>query len=246
MRRIAAIFILLCAGATHAGIGGRLDFYGTNFSDDAASLTITNTQLFGGTTVDTANFDAGAANEFGLRPMIWSDTLPLVGGIDLSHFRTNSAPLDLNVIQVSLVGGLRAPRPLLARNGRGLHPYLLFGLSGSTLDGEAELNGRKVDIAVGQGFFFTTGAAKIAPFVAVGIEWQLGDRFGLVAEYRQRKYRFESTSTNSWIFPTENTTADGEFNADGFSIGISWLFEPRLAGPAEVPAPDAGLQATAP
>lgn len=246
MRIATTLLIVFLSGTAQADLGGRIDLYGTNFTDDDASLTITHTQLFGGTTVDSAEFDAGAAGELGLRPMIWSETLPLVVGIDLSYFRTGSPQLDLNVTQVSVVGGLRAPRPLLAHRGRGLHPYMLFGLSGSTLDGEAELNGRRVDVAVGRGFLLATGESEISPFFAVGIEWQISDRFGLVAEYRQREFSFDSTRTNSMILPTENTTADGEFNASGISIGISWLFEPLRTEPAKMPPPESEPTADAP
>lgn len=221
MRRLLATLLLTTAASAHAA-DGRIDVYGTRISDDTASLTMEQRLLLGGGTTASATFDAGADTELGARLMLSGTEKPLTGGVDVSYFSTDGAHLDLNVAQLALVGGLRMPRPLLARHGRGLHPYVLAGIAGLVIDGDAELGGLHTDIAK-TASLYGGGDPVVTPMLAIGFDWQLSPRIGIVAEYRQREFDFDGMSTNSWILPTENIFASGSLNASGLALGISWL-----------------------
>lgn len=219
--------------------GARVDLYSTNIASGDANLTLERRLLLGGTTTESAEFRIQASPEFGARMLGWYG--PLAFAFDISHFKTENTSLSVGVTPVTAAVGLRAPRALLPRLG-GVHPYALLGISQLTIKGRAQLATISTSIHMGS-TFLSTGEPETAPFLAAGLEWHLGDRLALVAEYRRRRYDIDDLSTNSWIFPTENIIASGRFAADGTSLGISWLFDApsinaRIARPpAEPPLP---------
>lgn len=235
-RPISIPALLLLAGtATAQEMSGHIDFYGTSLDGDDASLEMRERSLLGGSNSASADFSADAGPETGVRAML--DAGPWLVGIDMSYFATDAPQLELNAFQLAVVGGLRTPRPLFARSGHGLHPYVLVGISGVAFDGEAELAGIRTDLSGSSGFS-TSGPSQTAVVAAIGLEWRLSPRLGLVAEYRRREYDIEGFSTNSWILPTYNSFADGTLEASGLTIGLSWWFDAAPAPVAPEPATD--------
>lgn len=225
--RLPALLALLALPVHAMAIEGRIDFYGTGFRSDDAELTLERRDLFAGTTRASAEFAGGADDEFGVRALAWGDRLPWVLGLDIGYFRTDSCCMDLHVVPVTLIGGWRAHAPLLARDGHGLHPYALAGITAASIDGDARLGTIATDITSGSNFLLSSGNdPDLSPYLAVGVEWDLSARIGLVAEYRYQSFTFDSISSNSLVFPTSNTLADGRLDVPGISIGISWLPAP--------------------
>lgn len=230
------LWLLLLAGGHAGAVGGRIDVYGTNIHDDSASLTLERRSLFGGSAVESGTLDAGARPEFGVRILAYGDLTPVVGSADFSVLQTGSPQLDLLITGLTLAGGLRMPTPLLAHHGRGLHPYVLAGMVLTGCEGTAEIGSIRTNIYTGSSML-STGAADASPFLAAGVDWQISKRVGLVMEYRHRRIGFDSITTNSIIFPTENILASGHVNASGVSVGISWLFDAPGLQEARMPTP---------
>lgn len=228
-RSLLPLLMLLVAGTTSAQeLSGHIDFYRTNLDGDDASLEMREQSLLGGSNSASADFSADAGPETGVRAMVAGG--PWLVGIDMSYFATDAPQLELDAFQLAVVGGLRTPRPLFARNGHGLHPYVLVGVSGVAFDGKAELAGIRTDISGSSGFS-SSGPSQTAAVFAVGFEWRLSPRLGLIAEYRRRDYDIEGVNSNSWVFPTYNSSADGTLEASGLTIGLGWWFD---AAPAPV------------
>ncbi|MFZ5724431.1 MAG: outer membrane protein [Pseudomonadota bacterium] len=219
--------------AAHAA-GARMDLYRTDLRDDDATLTVERRLLLGGSSRADAGFPAGADNETGLRLMIFGSGKPWVAGIDISYFTSENRHLEMHVGQLAVVGGLRTPRPLLARHGHGLHPYALVGIAGASITGRADLGGIRTEFD-NQATLTSSSDPAHSPFIAVGTEWQFSRRLGVVAEYRYRHFEFEEVTSNSWIFPTENNITRAGFDAGGLSIGISWLFGEMPADAVKMP-----------
>lgn len=219
------VLLLLAGTATAQELTGHIDLYRTGLDGDDVSLEMRENSLLGGSNSARGNFSADAGPETGVRAMLAGG--PWLVGIDMSYFATDAPQLELDAFQLAVVGGLRTPRPLFARNGYGLHPYVLVGVSGVAFDGEAELGGISTDLSGSSGFS-ASGPSQTAAVLAVGFEWRLSPRLGLIAEYRQREYDIEGVSTNSWVLPTYNSFADGTLEASGLTIGLGWWFD----GPA--------------
>lgn len=229
--------LLLSATCSHAvEFEGHADLYGTNLDSATATLHLEERFLLGGSNTADANIDAGASPEAGVRLLMGAKDRPWLVGIELGGFSTNSPSLSLDAMQIAVTAGVRTPRPLLARHGHGLRPYLLAGITAASFDGWAETGGIRVPLNYSSGFL-SSGASETAPLLAAGLEWQLSPRFGVVAEYRWRKYDLEGFGTDSWIFPTSNTYADGKLDASGIALGVSWWFAGPRASTADATMP---------
>lgn len=228
MRMHIALYVTLALATPTTDawtLEGHVDLFGTNMANASASLQFEERSLLGGSTYASADIDANAGPEIGVRALLAGSDQPWLVGAELGGFTTREPQLDVDAFQVALVGGIRSPRPLLARHGRGVRPYLLVGISSVMFDGTATADGIRVPVNTSSGFL-SSGAADTAPVFAAGLEWQLSPRAGIVIEYRRRKYDIEGVGTDSWIFPTTNTFVDGTLDASGVMIGISWWPRP--------------------
>ena len=241
--RATLLFVLLLAGGARAlELQGHVDLYTVNLGAASASLHFEENSLGGSTTAD-ADIDAGARPEIGVRALLESGDSPWMVGVELGQFSTDNPQLEVDVMQVAVVGGVRAA-PLFARHGRGLRPYLLAGISSVVFDGRAKAGDISVPVNNSSGFL-SSGAAETAPVLAAGLEWQLSPRAGIVVEYRWREYDVEGDASNSWILPTSTASVDGTLDASGLAIGISWwpappagpVWPPGEAGAGRMPAP---------
>lgn len=239
MRRplLLMVMLLVSAATTAQELSGHFDIYRTSLDADDASLDMREQSLLGGSRSARAGFSADAGAETGVRAMIAGG--PWLAGVDMSIFGTDSPQLEIDALQLAVVAGVRTPRPLFARNGRGLHPYLLVGASGVAIDGTAEVNGIRTELSGSSGFS-TSGPSQTALVLAAGFEWRLSPRLGLVAEYRHRKYDIEGINSNSWVFPTYNSFADGSLEAGGLAIGLGWWFDASPVPATREPVTDDG------
>lgn len=240
-----ALALMLATPAAFAALEGHVDLFGTNMAGASASLQFEERSLLGGSTYASADIDANAGPEIGVRALLADDVQPWLIGTELGGFKTRDPHLDVNAVQIALVGGIRTPRPLLARHGHGLRPYLLVGISSVVFDGTASAGGISVPVNTSSGFL-SSGAADTVPVFAAGFEWRLSPRTGIVAEYRWREYDIEGMSTNSWVFPTSNSFVDGTLDAGGLMVGISWWPRPPDTSRFGQASPAAAEAATMP
>lgn len=218
--------------------------FATGISDDDASLYLERRALLGGVTTESARFPAGAGREIGVRGLLWYRSLAF--GVEFSRFGTDNCCLHLNVLPTTVFGGWRLPQPLLARHGHGLHPYALLGISQTMIDGNATLGSISTGIDVGPNLF-STAEPNLSPFMAAGVEWRLGEKVGLLVEYRRRRFEFDEVRSNSWIFPTENVITEGNLAASGVTLGLVWYpSPPRSPAVRDTPPADGGQAAPEP
>lgn len=221
--RIAILFVAcwLAAGvAAASGPGLRLEFYRVSVLDGSADISIDN-----GSVSETASVDSGANNDFGLRAVGWSGSSPLAGGIDIGALSTreHGGPMvDARINWFAFFGGLRAREPRFARNGHGLRPYALFGLSMVNADGSLRTQTQATSFESGTGFGLSPGKpGDISPYLAAGVEWDPLDSLVITLDYRVQRYDID---TDVLLSP-EHVQVD--LDASGIGLGIAWRLPSR-------------------
>lgn len=215
-RCLTFLACLACSASVAAAEPGlRLEFYRVSVLDGSADIAIDN-----GSVRETATVDSGANNDFGLRAVAWSGASPLAGGIDIGALSTreHGGPMvDARVSWMSFFGGLRVREPLLARNGHGLRPYALFGLSVVNADGSLRTQTLATPFESGQGFGLSPGKpGDVAPYLVAGVEWDPLDSLTITLDYRVQRYDIDTD-----VF-LSSERVEFELDASGIGLGVAW------------------------
>lgn len=151
----------------------------------------------------------------------------LAAGIDVGALSTREAGgpmLDANLTWFAFFGGLRAQEPWFARNGHGVHPYALAGFSRVDAKGSIRTQTLASQFNSNSGFGLSPSKpADVAPYIAVGLEWDPLDNFAVTVDYRVQRFDIDTDV----FLSGERVSFD--LDASGIGIGLAWRTAPRGA-----------------
>lgn len=235
----ASLALLACApvAAVASPPGLHVELYRVSVTGGDADVTVDT-----GTARESVRIDSGANNDFGVRLLAWAPGVPFTGGIDIGGLSTREKGgpmLDADVSWFAFVGGLRAVEPWFARNGHGLSPYALFGLSMVNADGSARTPSLTAHFDSEAGFGLSPSKpGGVVPYLAAGVMWNPFDHVAVTLDYRVQRFDVDA---DGFLSP-ERVSFD--LDASGVGIGMVWRPSPTPAqsqsqsqSPEPLPAP---------
>lgn len=223
------VLLAMCCTPLGAGAGTRSHFevYATTLTDDDASLQVWGRDSGGTPASRSANLSADASVEYGARGAVLIEGTPWLYGGDLGRFSTGgTCCMTLDVPSFAFFGGWQPRDPWLGKEGGGLRPYVLAGVAVPLIDGTAQINDLMVDVGGVSGSF-----SEVSPYLAAGLAWELTRQFGVVAEYRYRRFGFHDAQPNATPYEAENIEVEGTLDAGGISVGLRWNIPPGAGAP---------------